>query len=113
MEHLAGEGATVAIFDINQDAGTKVVPDFKSRNLAVSYHNVDVSDKEQCVAAVKAVAEENAGKLHFLVNCAVYFGSKGLAATKGDWDKTLSVNVVGCANMVQACHPHLKAIGPF
>lgn len=107
VTRLAEEGATVAIFDINRDAGEKVVADFKSRNLSVSYHMVDVADDERCVEGVKAVAEANSEKLHFLVNCAAYFGSKGLTATREDWNKTLSVNVVGYANMVKACHPYM------
>ena len=40
------------------------------------YSKVDVSDKDQCVAMVKAVADANDGNVHLLVNCAVYFGSK-------------------------------------
>jgi len=41
------------------------------------------------------VADGNEGNIHLLVNCAVYFGSKGIIAEKKDWDKTFSVNVVG------------------
>ena len=60
------------------------------------------------MAAVKKVTDVNNGLVHFLVNCAVYFGSKGLTAEKEDWHKTFSVNVVGYANMVQACYPYMK-----
>ena len=45
----------------------------------ISYFSVDVSDKDQCVAVVKAVADANNGNVHLLVNCTVYFGSKGVA----------------------------------
>ena len=69
---------------------------------------MDVSDKDQCVATVKTVAEANEGKIHLLVNCAAYFGSKGITAEKKDWDKTFSVNVIGYSNMVQACYPFMK-----
>ena len=69
---------------------------------------MDVSDKNQCVATVKTVADANEGKIHLLVNCAVYFGSKGITAEKEDCDKTFSVNVVGYSNMVQACHLFMK-----
>lgn len=107
MERLASEGASVAIFDINQDAGRKVVANFKSQNLNVKYFKVDVSDKDQCMEAVKTVAQENSGVIHYLVNCAVYFGSKGLNANKSDWEKSFSVNVVGYSNMVQVCHLYM------
>ena len=108
VERLTSEGAAVAIFDVNQDAGEKVVSEFRSKQLKVTFHNVDVSEKDQCTAGVKAATESNSNKLHYLVNCAAYFGCKGLEATRKDWERSLSVNVIGYANMVQACHPYLK-----
>lgn len=110
VERLAEEGATVAIFDINQEAGDKVAAKLTAQNFKVTYHRVDVSDKDQCVLAATAVAKSNLNKLHYLVNCAAYFVFKGLTSTKEDWDKALSVNVVGYSNMVQACHPFMKEI---
>lgn len=108
VERLAQEGATVAIFDINQSAGEQVAAELTSKSLKVSYHNVDVSNKEKCVEAVRQVAEANGEQIHCLANCAAYFGSKGLTAGKEDWDKSFSVNVVGYANMVQACYDYMK-----
>lgn len=105
---MAGEGATVAIFDINQEAGEKVVADLTAREFKVSYYKVDVADKEQCVQAANSVGEANAGQVHYLVNGAVYFGCKGVDAEKKDWDKSFTVNAVGYANMVQACRPHFN-----
>ena len=67
-----------------------------------------MTDKERCVAAVKKVADANNKNVHLLVNGPVYFGSKAIDAEKKDWDKTFTVNVVGYANMVQACYPYMK-----
>lgn len=64
-----------------------------------------MAEKEECIQAATAVAE---GQLHYLVNCAAYFGEKGVTAEKRDWDKTFSVNAVGYSNMVQACLPHFS-----
>ena len=108
VERLAGEGASVAIFDINKSAGEKLASDLSSKSQKASYFNVDVSSKEQCVEAVNQVATAHSGQIHSLVNCAVYFGSKGLTAEKADWDKSFSVNVAGYANMVQACHQYMS-----
>ena len=52
----------------------------------VSYRKV--SNKQLCVEAVKKVAEANGGEIHYLVNSAVYFGSKALDVEKEDRDKT-------------------------
>ena len=74
----------------------------------MKYFEVDVADKEKCMATVKEIAEANDGNVHFLVNGAAYFGCKGITAEKQDWDKSFSVNVVGYSNMVQACYPFMK-----
>ncbi len=78
------------------------------KNLNISYYNVDVSDKEQCLSGVQDFAEANSEKLHYLVNSVAYFGSKSLDAEKKDWDKSFSVNAIGYANMVQACSTYMR-----
>ena len=110
VERLASEGATVAIFDVNRSAGEQLVSELTSKSQKATFMEVDVSNKEQCVDAVKKVAESNSGQIHSLVNCAAYFGSKGITAEKEDWDQSFSVNVVGYANMVQACYEYMKKI---
>ena len=57
---------------------------------------------------LKTVAEANSGQIHGLVNSVAYFGSKGITAEKENWDKSFSVNVVGYANMVQACYEYMR-----
>ena len=108
VKRLAEEGAAVAVFDINREAGEKVVSDLGLKNLNVSYYMVDVSKKDQCVQGVKTFAEANAGKINYLVNSAAYFGCQSVNAEKGDWDRSFSVNAVGYANMVQACVPFME-----
>ena len=110
MERLASEGANVAIFDINKAAGEQLVSDLTSKFQKAFFLEVDISSKEQCMRAVKTVAEANSDQIHNLVNCVAYFGSKGITAEKQDWDKSFSVNVVGYANMVQACYEYMRKI---
>lgn len=81
-----------------------------AKSLKVTFFEVDVSIKEQCMERVKKVANANGGQIHYLVNGAVYFGSKGLTAEKEDWDKSFTVNVVGYANMVQACYEYMSKV---
>ena len=109
MERLAIEGATVAIFDINKPAGEKLAAVSTSRGLKVFYYEVDVSDKDKCVEAVKSFVAATSN-VNYLLNCAVYFGCKSLNAGKKDWDKSFGVNVIGYSNMVQACHPYMSKI---
>lgn len=108
VEKLAKEGAAVAIFDINVAAGSGIATELVAKGYNVVFEEVDVSNKDKCVETVKRFAERNNGKVHYLVNCAVYFGSKALTAQSKDWEKSFSVNVIGYANMVQACYPYMK-----
>ena len=107
VDRLATEGATVAIFDINKEAGWRVAKELSEKNLKVNFFPVGVANKAACFATTSSFAADNEGKIHYLVNCAGYFGSKSLHAEKNDWEKSFSVNVVGYANMVQACHWHM------
>ena len=109
VERLTGEGAHVAVFDINEAAGTALCKELRQRDCKADYYKVDVSENKQCLEAVKGFAEKSGkGSIDGLVNSAVYFGSKALDAEQEDWDKSLNVNVVGYANMVQSCFPYMK-----
>ena len=68
---------------------------------------MDVSSRSACFDAVSAVIGEF-GKVHHLVNCVAYFGSQSLDATESDWQKTMSVNVMGTSFMVQAVVNQMK-----
>lgn len=110
VERLSEEGASVAVFDINKEAGESLADQLKAAGGKVVFSQVDVSDKQECLEAVSAFAKQQGGHVNYLVNNAVYFGSKGLTAEKKDWDKSFSVNVQGYANMVQSCHEYMRGI---
>ena len=107
---FAIEGASVAILDINAEAGARVAAQFREEGYRAAFYPLDVSDRDACGRVVDAIAAEW-GRVDYLVNSAVSFIGKGLDATPADWERSLGVNVQGGANMAQACHPHLKAAG--
>ncbi|XP_062513657.1 cyclohexanol dehydrogenase-like [Corticium candelabrum] len=111
VDRFTNDGASVAIVDIDSDLGKKVSEELSGKGFSVQYYNVDVSNKGSCVQAAQDFAKLNGGRIHFLVNSAVYFGSQGLNAERSDWDMSFKVNVEGYANMVQACFPHMMAAG--
>lgn len=102
---FAAAGARVAIFDINTQRGEQVAQDS-----AMTFMDVDVSDADACRAAVQQIAERF-GRVNALVNSAASFIGKGLDVTTADWERSLGVNVRGCANMVQACFEPMRAAG--
>ncbi|XP_065187054.1 cyclopentanol dehydrogenase-like [Sycon ciliatum] len=109
---LGLDGATVAVFDINKEAGVKAVQQLRSEGSDAHFYECDVSEKSTCAEQTEAFAKaEGEGKVHFLISNAVYFGSQALKATDKDWSKSMAVNVVGASNMVQSCHPFMLAAG--
>src|SRR5437764_10852201 len=107
---FAVEGASVAILDINVEAGERVASQLRAEGYRAAFYPLDVADRDACVRVADAVAAEW-GRLDYLVNSAVSFIGKGLDATPADWERSLSVNVRGAANMAQACYAHSKAAG--
>ena len=110
VREFAQEGAAVAIFDINVILGGQLAAALRAEGYVVEFYNVDVSDAEDCKAGVHDFAERQ-GRLDWLVNSAVSFIGKGLTGTTEDWDRSLGVNVRGCANMAQTCYPFMQASG--
>ncbi|CAH1791264.1 unnamed protein product [Owenia fusiformis] len=105
------DGATVAIFDINDDAIRNTELEFKQAGFSPMFYSVDVSNKAECLSGVGKVADANGGVVHFLVNCAAYFCYEGLQTEHEHWAKTMAVNVEGVANMVQSCSPYMVKAG--
>ncbi|MBD3678327.1 MAG: SDR family NAD(P)-dependent oxidoreductase [Rhodobacteraceae bacterium] len=98
---LAGAGAHVTIFDMNEEAGTA-----KATALNGAFRKVDVSDATQVAEAFAAVG----GPLHVLVNCAgiapaAKTVSRGEPHDPAMFAKVIGVNLVGsfyCASQAAA-----------
>ncbi len=110
VREFAAEGAAVAILDINAEAGERIAAELNAGGHRAAFHGLDVADRDACGRVVAAIAAEW-GRVDYLVNSAVSFIGKGLDVTPQDWQRSLGVNVQGCANMVQACHGPMKATG--
>ncbi|XP_064630703.1 meso-2,3-butanediol dehydrogenase-like [Lineus longissimus] len=109
VERFVNDGAKhVSIFDLDANAGSELATHLCGAGCRVTFNAVDVSDKARCIEEVQKVAEQNGGVVHHLVDNAAYFDWKGLNAEHEDWRRTMTVNVEGYANMVQACYPYLK-----
>jgi NAD(P)-dependent dehydrogenase (short-subunit alcohol dehydrogenase family) len=74
VERFAGLGASVAVFDLNQEAGNDLARDLGSQ---VMFCRVDVSDDGSVSSGINAVMEKF-GAIHISVNCA----GRGGGATK-------------------------------
>lgn len=110
VREFARSGAIAVIADINAPLGDRLAAELTSDGYRAEMVGLDVSDVENCRRIVDEIAERY-GRIDFLVNSAVSFISRGLAVTPAEWEKSFGVNVRGCANMAQACYPHMKAAG--
>lgn len=110
VREFAKEGASVAILDIDAEAGERAAAALQEEGKNVQSFPLDVADADACHAQVQAVVAQT-GRLDYLINNAASFLSKGIDATPAEWDRSLGVNVRGYAQMVQACHGPMKAVG--
>lgn len=100
---LASEGATVALFDNNQDLLARTVADFAGRGYAVTGHVVDISQESPVQAAVQTVVEAM-GRLDIMVNSAGIVGPTNTKITEyavEAYDQVYSVNLRGAFLMTK------------
>lgn len=100
-------GAAVVIADLDEARG-KVVADPLGDH--VLFARTDVADDAQ-LAAVVAAAGKRFGGIDYLVNGAVTFLDNGLASTREEWLRALSVNVASGAILARMVAPVMKARG--
>ncbi|MGV9826453.1 SDR family oxidoreductase [Gordonia sp. NPDC003429] len=106
---LAGEGASVVVADLNDEAGEKVAADIGGR-----YVHTDVSDPDSALALAEAAAEAT-GRVDGLINnAAIYGGMKLDFLITVPWDyykKFMSVNLDGALNVTRAVYPKMTSGG--
>lgn len=107
-EAYVGEGATVAIADINLEAAQKTASQIGGNAYAVQ---LDVTDLASIETAVKAV-ETKTGGLDILINNAALFDLAPIVEiSKASYDRLFSVNVAGTLFMLQAAARSMIARG--
>src|SRR5260370_10906273 len=108
---FAGEGAKVAVADVLDEEGRKVVGDIRQASGAAIFRHLDVTSEAEWKSAVAATVAEF-GKLDILVNDAGLSGSavEDLFDTAA-WDRLMSVNARGVFLGMKFAIPLMKAAG--
>lgn len=97
-ERFVGEGATVVIADINDEAGVEA-----ARSVGAGYMRCDVSKAADVNALVETIVQQH-GAIDILVNNAgIAVGGDFLEVTEADFDRVLGINLKGSFLMLQAC----------
>ena len=103
-ERLIEEGCKVAIFDITSDTQGR------AKTIGAQPFVVDISNESQVIEACAAVAA-TLGDASILVNSAAFFVFKGVDASVEEWQKILSVNIMGTSLMAKHIVPQMKRCG--
>jgi len=108
---LARNGAKVAIFDLNEDAGNALAAE-----IGGAFFKVNVADEANVIAAMDA-AQAAHGVARVLVNCAGIATATRIVDKEGNahsldaYRRTIEVNLVGTFNMISKFAARLIAAG--
>lgn len=106
---FAGEGAAVAVFDLNLDAAEKVAAGIRAEGGRAQAFRCDITDRASVDAAVLE-AEKSLGPIDVLVNNAGWDVFKAFTKTEpAQWDKLIAINLTGALHMHHAVLPGMAA----
>jgi 3-oxoacyl-[acyl-carrier protein] reductase len=105
------EGASVAIWDIDEKAGQAAAVELNSNGNEIRFYKVNTAD----LAAVKASAEQvnqDFGSIDILVNNAGITRDASLKKmTEQQWQQVIDVNLTGVFNCTKAIYPFMAEKG--
>ncbi len=107
---LSEEGANVVIADIDCAGGRKVASEIARNGRQSLFVNADIS-KEQDAKRISDETVKTFGRIDILVNNAAIFVLKGLEATVEEWQRSLTVNVIGTALVSKYAAGPMKETG--
>jgi meso-butanediol dehydrogenase / (S,S)-butanediol dehydrogenase / diacetyl reductase len=104
---MAGNGAAVAVVDIDGEAAARVAAEIAHAGGAAVGRTADVTD----AAAMEVVVAETVdsfGQVDYLfANAGVLGPTDFLQTTPADWDRVLDINVKGVTHVCRAVVPHM------
>lgn len=106
---FAGEGARVAVFDLNHDAARKVAAGIQQSGGKAEAFECDIAHRPGVDSAV-AAAESKLGPIDVLVNNAGWDVFRPFTKTEpAQWDKLIAINLTGALHMHHAVLPGMSA----
>jgi len=101
-ERLAGDGAAVALWDVDDARGQALAQSLRERGMRAAYMHCNVAAKAEVDAAVAATLAAF-GRIDALVNNAgIFKAADFLDITEADWDAVMAVNLKGAFLVGQA-----------
>lgn len=104
---FALHGATIRVFDVNEDAASETCRLIQSNGGNASYYLCDVTKQLEVAAVFSEIARS--GRIQILVNNAgISHVGTVESTTEEDFDRLLRVNVKGFYNCMHAVVPHMR-----
>src|SRR5580765_3634409 len=107
---FAEEGAKVVISNPSAPAGEECAAQIRAQGADAIFVQTDISNEDHC-RRVCDEAVKRFGQLNILVNNGAVFILKGLEASVVDWQRMLSVNIMGTALMSRFASDYMKQFG--
>ncbi|MBV6426928.1 MAG: 3-oxoacyl-[acyl-carrier-protein] reductase FabG [Haliscomenobacter sp.] len=108
---FAKEGAQIAIWDINEDAGRQLAVECTALGARCIFQNVDTSNLEAATEAAEA-AHREFGQIDILINNAGITRDASMKKmTAAQWQQVIDVNLTGVFNCVKAVSPYMLERG--
>lgn len=106
---FAGEGARVAVLDLDPDAAGRVAAQIRAEGGSAEAIRCDITDRASVDAAVSAT-ESKLGPIDVLVNNAGWDVFKPFVKTEpAQWERLIAINLVGALHMHHAVLPGMVA----
>jgi NAD(P)-dependent dehydrogenase (short-subunit alcohol dehydrogenase family) len=108
---LAAEGVSVAILDVNREAGLKTAAEITKSGAVCDFFACNVSNASQVERAVGEVVAKY-GHLDILVsNAGIQDYGDVVTTTEEDWDRLMGINLKGCFLVSKFSVPHMLKRG--
>jgi NAD(P)-dependent dehydrogenase (short-subunit alcohol dehydrogenase family) len=108
---LAQSGASVAILDVDRDAGSKSTAAIARNGAVCKFFPCNVSVTAEVAQAVDAAASK-LGSIDILVsNAGIQLYGDVVTTTEDDWDRLMGINLKGCFLVSKFVVPHMLKRG--
>jgi NAD(P)-dependent dehydrogenase (short-subunit alcohol dehydrogenase family) len=106
---LASLGATVALFDIDRDAGTETAASIAKSGSRCHFFPCNISVSAEVSHAVGAAVSKY-GSIDILVsNAGIQLYGDAVTTTEEEWDLLMGINLKGCFLISKFVVPHMKS----
>ncbi len=111
VRKLAACGASVAIFDVDRDAGSKSADAIAKTGAACAFFPCNISVAAEISQAVNDVVRKYGGIDILVSNAGIQLYGDVVTTAEEDWDRLMGINLKGCFLVSKFVVPHMLTRG--